>query len=149
MDHCCIDKAVLQVVTDTSLLSPGSSRRGLEEDTRNLTEEVREAVRDLYARSASPRRLPDSLDVSGYDQRVDEDSARRIVARINREHLRRLPDSSTVVLISAVGYSKDGDVAVVRMITLCGSLCGGINVRALRRHPAGWIPAESVWDAVF
>jgi len=148
-DHCCIDRAILQVLTDTASLSPTSRRRGYEEDTRNLSSDTREAVRDLYARSASVRALPDSLSVSGQDQRIDPDSARRLVARISSESLRRLPDSSTVVMISAIGYNQERTVAVVRTVQVCGFLCGGINVQALRRHPAGWLPAEDVWTAVF
>jgi hypothetical protein len=148
-DDCCVDRAILQDVTDTAALSPGTRRRGYEEDTRNYSKEIREAIHDLYERSASTHALPDSVSVSGSDRRVGADSARRILARFQRENLRRLPDSSTVVLISTVGYSDDRNVAVVRIIKVCGFLCGGIDLRAVRRHPGGWVPAEHVWSAVF
>jgi hypothetical protein len=60
-----------------------------------------------------------------------------------------LADGATVVLISAVGYSRDREVAVVRITKVCGFLCGGSDLRAMRRHPGGWIPAEVGWSVVF
>ena len=148
-DECCIDRAILQVLTDTAKLSPSSHRRSYEDDTRGLSEDIRAAVHDLYERSAIMRPLPDSLLVSGYDSRISPDRARRLIARTNSGDLRRLPDGGTLVMISAVGYNPAKDVAVVRMVQLCGFLCGGVRVRALRRLPAGWLPAEDVWTAVF
>lgn len=148
-DHCCLDHAIVQEVTDSAGLSTAKDAAREDRDLKNFSPEIREAVASLHARSHTVRRLPDSLSVTGRDRRLPADSVRALLERVQREHLRRLPDSTTVVLISAVGFSRDGKLAVVRMTEICGSLCGGVTLRALRKHPGGWVAAEAIWRAVF
>jgi hypothetical protein len=147
--HCCVDSAIVQAVTDSARLANPTAVQALLKGVQHFSPEIREAVADLHARSASVSPLPDSVHVSGHDQRVSADSARALLHRIYRDHLDRLPNRATIVQLSAVGYSRNGEVAVVRMVQTCGSLCGGITLRALRKHPTGWVAAEEVWSAVF
>jgi hypothetical protein len=149
LEHCCLDHAIVQEVTDSTGLT--SAKRVFEEDEslRHFSPEIHEAVASLHARSRTVQRLPDSLSVTGRDRRLPADSVRAILARIRRDDLHRLPDRTTVVLISAAGFSRDGKLAVVRMTEVCGSLCGSSTLRALRKHPGGWVAAEEVWSVIF
>ena len=138
--HCCIDRAIVQEVTTTE---------DEREPPRLLSREIQEAVSDLGRRTGTARSLPDSLAVSIDDRRVSTDSMKTLLEQMRATHARRMPDSSTIVLLPRVGYSRDGMVAVVRMTEICGILCGGSTLRALRRHPAGWLPAETVEYVVY
>lgn len=149
LDDCCTDRAILQEVTDSAGLAPVHQSVIAADELRGFTGEIREAVADLYVRSRLVQRLPDSLSVASEERRAGADSVRALLHQVQQEHQRRLPNNTTVVLISAVGYSRDRQVAVVRIIKVCGVLCGGTTVRAIRRHPGGWVPAEAVWDVVF
>ena len=136
-DECCIERAIVQDVTedvghDDSVLDSGFSR------------EIRDAVADLVRRGGTARPLPDSLAVWSDDRRISADSIRALQEWMARTRARSLTDSSSIVLLSRVGYSRNGGVAVVWITEICGYLCGGSTLRALRRHPAGWIPAERV-----
>jgi hypothetical protein len=148
VDHCCLDRVILQEVTDTAGLSDGR-RWSDEEEMRGFSPEVRQAVDDLSRASRTVHRLPATLRVTPRDRRLPADSVRAILRQVQRNGLHRFPGRETIVLISGVGFSDDRKLAVVRMTEVCGSLCGGTTVRALRRHPAGWIPAEAVFQAVF
>lgn len=110
---------------------------------------VREAVDDLSRESRMVRRLPDTLRVTARDRRLPADSVRKIQQRIQRGDITRLPGQETIVSISGVGFSDDRKLAVVRVTQVCGLLCGGSTLRALRRHPGGWVPAEVVFDVVY
>lgn len=147
-DHCCIDRALVQEVTDTVGLA-GRNERADGELTEGFSRDVLQAVADLRRRSGTTRPLPDSLRVTGRDRRLTADSAQALLQHIRRDHVRRLPDSASIVLISGVGFSRDGRVAVVRITEVCGQTCGGVTLRALRRHPRGWVAAEVVWAAIF
>jgi hypothetical protein len=148
-DHCCQDSVIVMDVTDSTAMAAMEKSSREDEQLQGFSPEVKEAVASLYARSRTVQRLPDSLRVTGHDRRLPADSIRAILKRMQDDHLRRLPDSATVVLISAVGFSRDGKLAVVRMTEVCGSLCGGSTMRALRRHPGGWVAAEEVWSVIF
>jgi hypothetical protein len=148
-DYCCPDNVILQASTDTAGFASGVADRFRDERLTSFSSDVRQAVADLYARSASPHPLPDSLRVAGEQRRMPADSVSRLIDQIMRDHVRRLPDTASVVLISAVGFSLDRQLAVVRITEVCGYLCGGVTLRALRRHPSGWVAAETVWSALF
>lgn len=148
-DYCCPDNVILQASTDTGGFASGVGDRFGEEVLTSFSGDVRQAVADLYARSASPHPLPVSDRVQVEQHRMPADSVSRLLDHIRRDHVRRLPDTASVVLISAVGFSLDRQLAVVRITEVCGYLCGGIRLRALRKHPVGWVPAETVWSAIF
>jgi hypothetical protein len=116
---------------------------------RDLSSETRRAMADLVARSRTSRRLPADVQVARSQRRIPADSARAILQRVRAQDLHRLPDRAQVVLLSDVGFSRDGSVAVVAEEVHCGSECGGWALRAVRRHPAGWISAEELMAVVF
>lgn len=147
-DHCCIDHALVQEVTDTANLGPGTGK-SFDQLTPEYSREVLQAIADLRRRSNTVRPLPDSLQVTFQDHRLTPDSAQALLEHVHQNRLRRLSDSATVVFISDVDFSRNGRVAVVRMTEVCGYLCGGITLRAVRKHPGGWVPAEVVWHALF
>lgn len=149
-DYCCADNVILQAETDTFALTVRDVRatRERQELADAFSPHVGQALRDLYARSEAPRRLPDTFEAMD-PPRLSADSVHAMLARIRRDHARRLPDSATVIQLSAVGFSRDRSVAVVRMVETCGSLCGGMKLYAVRKHPAGWVPAEALFRAVF
>ncbi|HEX8394748.1 MAG TPA: hypothetical protein VF665_20555 [Longimicrobium sp.] len=147
-EHCCSDSAIVQAVTDSAALSNPANYRAFVKDLQYFSPEIREAVADLHTRSESVYPLPDSVRVTGHDRRVPADSAELMVQTLVRDD-RRLYKHNPIVQLSAVGYSRDGKVAVVRIVVTCGKLCGDVTFRALRRHPGGWVAAEEVWSAVF
>lgn len=122
---------------------------GTLEITRALSREVRQAMADLVARSRTPRALPADVRVWHTQRRIPADSARAIMQRVREQDMHRLPDRAEVVLLSQVGFSRDGSVAVVAEEGMCGSLCGGWRLQAVRRHPAGWIAAEELMAVIY
>lgn len=110
--------------------------------------EVREAIRDLVARSRTPVRLPAELEVARGQQRISPDSVGKLFELIRARDLHRLPDRAEIVRFSAVGFSRDGSVAVVVQASTCGSLCGASIARVVRRHPGGWLAAEELYTAI-
>jgi hypothetical protein len=119
------------------------------EVSRELSPEVREALRDLIDRSVTPRPLGRDVRVTHSDVRLSPDSVEAIFAATRRTSARRLPEDATVVQLSTVGFSQDGTVAAVYENQVCGNLCGGASVRIVRRHPAGWLVAEQVVSVVY
>jgi hypothetical protein len=119
------------------------------EISRELSSETRRAMADLVARSRTSRRLPADVQVARSQRRIPADSARAILQRVRGQNLHRLPDRAQLVLLSDVGFSRDGSVAVVAEQVVCGSECGGWALRAVRRHPAGWISAEELLAVVY
>ncbi|HYR11615.1 MAG TPA: hypothetical protein VEQ60_27780 [Longimicrobium sp.] len=119
-----------------------------QEISRLWSPEVREAIADLVARSRTPVRLPPDVEVAIPQRRISPDSVRRVRERIRAEYLQRLPDRAVIVGLSAVGFSRDGGVAVVVRAEACGVLCGGSVAQAMRRHPDGWRPAEVLFSVV-
>lgn len=115
---------------------------------RGLSPEVRQALEDLVARGRTPRPLPVSVDMSYDDVRISADSARAVHESVRRTETRRLPDGATVMALSAVGFSRDGTVAVVYGSQVCGWLCGSAVVRVIRKHPGGWLAAEEVFAMI-
>lgn len=148
LDHCCLEHAIVQEVTDSTGLSSPRAPSSEDEYLKEFSPEIHEAVDDLRARSRTVQRLPGSLRVTMRDRRLPADSVRAMLTRARHDHSERLPDSATVVLISGVGFSRDGRVAVVRMTTLCGPLCGSSTLRTLRKHPGGWVAAEEIQSVV-
>lgn len=126
---------------------PGFERK--DEVSREFSAEVREALEDLVEQSRAPRRLAPGVQVTPSDVRISADSARTIFETIRRERLRRLPGRESVVQLSAIGFSRDGTVAAVYENSVCGELCGGATIRIVRRHPGGWLPAESVASVLY
>ena len=148
-NHCCLDRTIVQEVTDTAGFASGAREWSEQAEMGAFLPEVREAVGDLIERSRTVHRLPDTLRVTARDRRMSADSVRALLNQMQQHDISRLPGRETIVLISGVGFSKDGNLAVVRMTEICGVLCGGTKLQALRRHPGGWMPAEVVFDAVF
>ncbi len=148
-DHCCPERVILQEVTDTAGLVRGARRWSDEEEMKVFSADVRQALADLSRQSRTVRPLPDSLSMTSRDRRMSAGSVRALLERMRRDHTHRLQNRETVVLISAVGFSDDQKLAAVRIVQVCGTLCGGVTVRALRRHPGGWVPAEEIFSAVF
>lgn len=148
-ERCCAEHVILQQVTDTTGLSGPKAFKGDDEEMAFFSRPVQEAVKDLRARSASVYPLPDSARISFRDQRVSADSAHALLEWIRRDKVDRLPGRASLFFVSAVGFSRDGDLAVVQIVEVCGLLCGGANLRAVRRHPGGWIVAEELWNVVF
>jgi hypothetical protein len=110
---------------------------------------VQQALRDLLERGRTPRPLAAAVEVTGADVRISADSVNRIFHDPRNRDLHRLPDRASVVQLSAVGFSRDRTVAVVYQNVVCGSLCGGAEVRVVRRHPGGWIPAEQLTSVIY
>jgi hypothetical protein len=146
-DYCCLDEVILMEVTDSAGLQPRDEMD--EELMRGFSAEVREAVADLATRGSDVRELPDSVQAAARQTRVPADSVVALLGRIQRERIGRLPNQASVVLLTTAGFSQNRKLAVVRITEVCGHQCGGITLRAIRRHPAGWVPAERVWSAVF
>lgn len=122
---------------DGSGMAPGEMAPG-------FSAEVREAVRHLVARGPSPGLLPAELEVADGQSRISPDSVTALLELVSADN-RRLPDSASIVEISAVGFSRDRTVAVVYHGVACGWLCGGGAARVFRKHPLGWLPAEELF----
>ncbi|MBB4634237.1 hypothetical protein [Longimicrobium terrae] len=149
LGECCFGHpAILQQVTDTAGLSGPDTFTADDELMNRFSPAVLQAVEDLRRRSASVYPLPDSVRASHHDQRVSADSARALIRAVQRDKVDRLPDRASVVLVSTVGFSRDGQLAVVQIVEVCGEMCGGVTLRAVRKHPGGWFLAEEVFQAV-
>ena len=116
--------------------------------SRKYSAEVREAVEDLIARGQTPRRLPAEVEVMHTQSRISADSVAVLLEQIRAHQLHRLPDRSSIVYLSAVGFSRDRSVAVVYHGVVCGWLCGAGMARVVRKHPGGWIAAEELWSVI-
>jgi hypothetical protein len=150
LGECCsADRVILQQVTDTVGLSGPDTFTGDDEQMKLFSPSVLQAVQDLRTRSASVYPLPDSARTSYRDQRVSADSARALLLRIQRDKVDRLPGRASVVRVSAIGFSRDGQLAVVQIAEMCGQMCGGVTLRAVRKHPGAWFLAEEVFQVVF
>jgi hypothetical protein len=110
--------------------------------------EVREAVRDLVARSRTPVRLPAQLEMTSGQQRISPDSVGKLFELIRARDLHRLPDRAEIVRFSAVGFNRDRTVAVVAQASVCGSLCGDAVARVVRKNPGGWRAAEELYSVI-
>ena len=53
----------------------------------------------------------------------------------------KYPGSGGIVLLSAVGFSSDGSLAMVYMGHSCGGLCGGGTTHILRKIDGKWTEA--------
>lgn len=51
---------------------------------------------------------------------------------------KRFPDSFGYLTVSAVGFNKERDEALVEMSHACGNLCGGGRYHILLKSKAGW-----------
>jgi hypothetical protein len=120
-----------------------------DEVSREFSAEVREALEDLVARGRTRQPLAPAVKAGHNDIRLPADSVQVILEMIQRQSLDRLPEKAAVVRLSAVGFSRDGTVAAVYEDLVCGSLCGGASVTLLRKHPAGWLPAEQVLSVLY
>jgi hypothetical protein len=56
------------------------------------------------------------------------------------------PESGGIVEFSAVGFNHSKTIAMVRMSTLCGSLCGGGTYHLLQKKNGKWQPLKSKSD---
>lgn len=126
-------------------------RNGAPDDevSREFSPEVREALQDLVARGQTPRPHAPHVRITTSDVRMSADSVRAMLEATRRGSLHRLPDRATIVQLSAVGFSRDGSVAAIYEMQVCGCLCGGASVAILRRHPVGWLLAERVMSVVY
>jgi hypothetical protein len=119
------------------------------EISRGYSSEVRQAIEDLVARGRTPVRLPATLELGETQVRISPDSAKRLLEHVYARKLRRLPDSASVVQLSAVGFNRDHTLAVVYYNSVCGWLCGGGAAYVVRKHPNGWVAAEELFVVLY
>jgi hypothetical protein len=93
--------------------------------------------------------LSESVLVSEKQRRLPARHARALFDSIRLHRIERVPNGASIVQISRVGFSRDGSVAVVYRNAVCGENCGRGEVRAVRRHPLGWLPAEVLAEWVY
>ena len=87
-----------------------------------------------------------SFDIEGAELRFVPDSSLTELSQSAKhaeafwdEFRRRYPDAHGILSLTGIGYSQNGDQAIVAVNYGCGPLCGGGRIVALRKVEGAWI----------
>jgi hypothetical protein len=108
--------------------------------------DVDSAVASAFVRANASRVPVSPFEIDGIELRFIADSSltelshsAKDAAAFWDEFRRRYPDAHGILSLTGIGYSQNGDHAIVAVNYGCGPLCGGGRIVALRKVDDAWI----------